>query len=292
MIWRLVLASLARLPQGLLSRATGWLADRRLPGPLRGPVHGPFSRLVGRAVSEAEAPPAAPPSLGAWFARRLRPGARSWPAEPDAVTSPVDGVVGALGTITRGCALQAKGIAYSVSELLADPGRAEAFEGGRFLTIYLSPRHYHRIHTPTAGRVHLARAIPGRLMPVNDPAVQGVPALFATNERLVVHLATPAGEVALVAVGAFNVGRISAAFDPGWHTNRPRKERSAPELRRYDHEVRPGAELAAFHLGSTVVLLFAPGPHGAPPADFAEGVVPGAEIQVGTPVLVRDGGAG
>jgi phosphatidylserine decarboxylase len=284
--WKVLLAALARLPQGLLSRMTGWVADLRLPGPLRGPVNGAFARLVGVEVAEAEAPPSAHPSLGAWFARRLRPGARSWPADPAAVTSPVDGVVGAFGVVEEGVAIQAKGIDYPVAALLGDATEAAAFEGGRFLTIYLSPRHYHRIHTPTAGTVRRARAIPGRLMPVNRPAVEGVPGLFATNERLVVHLETPAGPVALVAVGAFNVGRISAAFDPGWHTNRPRRERAAPESRQYQHPVRPGAELAAFHLGSTVVLLFGPGPEGAaPPPDFAPEVTPGAELKVGTRIL-------
>ena len=319
MTWSLLLALLKRLPQGLLSRVTGWIADLRLPGLLRGPVIGTFARVAGINVTEAEAPPASYPSVGAYFTRRLRPGARNWPAEQDAVVSPVDGVVGALGSLRAGRLVQAKGMDYDAGQLLGDAKEARMFEGGCFLTIYLSPRHYHRIHTPVAGRITLARSIPGRLLPVNVAAVRSIPELFPTNERLVVemerrsvehrflehrrtenHDAEHGGEesaeegpraptlgaaVALVAVGAFNVGRISAAFDPGWVTNRPRRERPGPEARRYDVEVGPGAELATFHLGSTVVLLFAPGPRGESPPPFHRNVLPGDEIRVGAPLF-------
>jgi len=294
MTWSLLLGLLKRLPQGLLSRATGWVADLRLPGVLREPVIGAFARVAGIDTAEAESPPAAYPSVGAYFARRLRPGVRSWPAEAGAVASPVDGVVGAMGSLHAGRLVQAKGMDYDAGSLLGNAEEAWRFEGGCFLTIYLSPRHYHRIHTPAAGRITLARALPGRLLPVNLPAVRSIPDLFPTNERLVVQMerrlepgsvSGPGSALALVAVGAFNVGRISADFDPGWVTNRPRSERPGPETRRYDLEVGPGAELAAFHLGSTVVLLFAPGPGGEAPPPFRPDVLPGDEIRVGAPLF-------
>ncbi|CAN5681669.1 hypothetical protein BH23GEM11_BH23GEM11_01290 [soil metagenome] len=292
MTWRILLAVLARLPQGALSRATGWVADLRLPGFLRGPVNGAFARVAGIDRTEAESPPADYPSVGAYFTRRLGPGVRSWPADPSAMASPVDGVVGTFGRIEAGRALQAKGIDYSVAKLLGDASEAAEYADGSFLTIYLSPRHYHRIHTPGAGRVRRARSIPGGLMPVNVPSTTTVRDLFPTNERLVVHIEREgaAGEaaasaVALVAVGAFNVGRITAAFDPGWVTNRPRGERPEPEARRYDIELRAGAELATFHLGSTVVLLFAPAADGKGVPDFGPAVEAGSEIRVGTPLF-------
>ncbi len=283
----------------MLSRMTGRVADLRLPGPTRGPVIGAFARLVGIDTSEAEAPPEAYPSVGAYFVRRLRPGVRSWPRDPTLPASPVDGIVGAFGPIEAGRLIQAKGIDYDAGELLGSADEGAAFQGGSFLTIYLSPRHYHRIHTPMAGKVTLARSIPGRLLPVNLPAVRSVPDLFPRNERLVVHVEGegPGSRVALVAVGAMNVGRISAAFAPGWHTNRPRGERPGPEERRPGVRVGTGAELAAFHLGSTVVLLFPPsaggppnagGPPdagGAPPPPFAPGVREGAPIRLGAPLF-------
>jgi phosphatidylserine decarboxylase len=301
--WRVVIALLGRLPQGALSRLTGWTMDRRLPGFLRRPLVGAFARLAGIDTSEGEAPPGSYPSLGAYFTRRLRPGVRTWP-EPGPVArtaSPVDGIVGAFGRILPSAAgasrlIQAKGIEYDAGSLLGEATEGERFAGGSFLTIYLSPRHYHRIHTPLAARIRSARSIPGRLLPVNLAAVHTVPDLFPRNERLVVHLepsqpSDAPGPVALVAVGAFNVGRISAAFDPGWHTNRPRRERPAPETRGYDLEVGGGAELATFHLGSTVVLLFAPGEGqgeaagdgagGASPPAFSERIAEGAPIRLG-----------
>lgn len=263
--WRAVLATLERLPQGALSRAFGWLADRRIPRPLRPLVLGGFARAVGIQMGEAERPLAEYESVNRLFVRRLRPGARSWPTDPRTVVSPVDGVIGAFGTVQEGTLLQAKGLRYTVSDLLGGEAHAAPFLGGRYVTIYLSPRHYHRIHTPIPGAVRRAWHVPGALLPVNGPAVAGVERLFARNERLLALLETGVGSVALVAVGAYNVGRISAAFDPawsggtrGWITNRTDPP---PEARDYPDGIRleAGAELMAFHLGSTIVLLTEPG---------------------------------
>jgi phosphatidylserine decarboxylase len=216
LLWRATLASLARLPQGLLSRGAGWLADRKLPPPLRSAVLGGFAQAVGIDVSEAEHPIEAYPSLNHFFVRRLRPGVRSWPMDPAVAGSPVDGIAGRSGAIRDGELLQAKGRWYGAAEFLGSEEEAAPYLGGSFLTLYLSPRHYHRIHTPCQGRIVAARHIPGGLLPVNVPAVTHVPRLFARNERLVVHLEGPGGRVALVAVGATNVGAISTRFDPLW----------------------------------------------------------------------------
>ncbi|MEX2569831.1 MAG: archaetidylserine decarboxylase [Gemmatimonadota bacterium] len=280
--WRLVLRMLGRLPQRGLSRAFGALADLPLPRPARVPVLRAFARSVGIDISEVERPLEEYATLNDFFVRRLRPGVRRWPDEPDALASPVDGIVGRSGTVESGVAIQAKGHTYSVADLLADPEEASRFEGGVFLTLYLSPRHYHRIHTPAAGTIPRATYVPGRLLPVNEPAVMHVPGLFVRNERLVCYLDVGRGRTAIVAVGAYNVGRISASFDPGWAgagrgpsvTNR---RPTAPPERRYDppRPVAAGDEIMAFHLGSTVVLLFEPG------VRLRSGLRPGAELQVG-----------
>jgi phosphatidylserine decarboxylase len=250
---------------------------------------------------EAEGDPRDYPSVGAYFVRRLRDGVRSWPEDPRLLTSPVDGIVGSMGEIRDGTVLQAKGMPYRIGELLGDTETAaldpRRFEGGRYLTLYLSPRHYHRIHAPLTGGLLRAQAIPGRLVPVNEPAIHGVPRLFPRNERLVLRLEAEDGPVALVAVGAFNVGRISVAFDAAWNgagggagdggvTNRP--GRRAVETRDYDPPLwlSRGEEVAAFHLGSTVVLLLGPDPSGRVPP-LAPGVVPGAEIRLGEALTVR-----
>ncbi len=265
--WRLFAWSMRRLPQGVLSRAFGRLADVRLPRPLRPLVLGAFARLVGVDLEEAEHPPAGYPSLDAFFVRRLRPGCRPMPDDAGALVSPVDGSVSESGTVDEGRLIQAKGLRYTASELLGDPEQAARFDDGWYQTLYLSPRDYHRIHAPCAGAVSWARHEPGRLLPVNRPLAAVEPRLFARNERLGCVVETASGPVAVVAVGAFNVGRISAAFDPTWAgpsggvTNR---RGACPASRRYEPPVAVarGEELMAFHLGSTVVVLAAPGATG------------------------------
>lgn len=262
--WSAVIGALRRLPQGALSRAGGRLADARIPRPLRRSVLGTFARSVGIDLSEVELPLEEYESIGDFFVRRLRAGARTWRTDAGAIGSPVDGVIGRFGTVTRGRALQAKGRDYSVAELLAEPDAAERYEGGQFLTIYLSPRHYHRIHAPCSGRIAEATHVPGALLPVNAAAIAKVPDLFARNERLICTIEGAAGRLPVVAVGAYNVGRIGASFERlagpdratgHWRTN---VRGAAGEKRRYDPpiEVRAGDEIMAFHLGSTVVLLF------------------------------------
>ncbi len=301
--WRFILALLARLPQGLLSRLTGHLAAVPLPGPLRGPVLGLFARTVGMDLAEAEKPLRAYRSVSHLFTRRLRPGVRRWPNDPELPGSPVDGTVGAVGQIRSGEVIQAKGIPYRVDELLGggEEGGASAvasLEGGFFVTLYLSPRDYHRIHIPVGGAVSWARTIPGALLPVNTPAVAAIPRLFPRNERMVAWIETggpsepdTSPPAALVAVGAFNVGGISALYDPAWHreagagrslTNR--RGRRDPETRRYDPPLNlaRGEEFMAFHLGSTVVLLFGPGPEWS---ELHPDLRPGASIRLGDPLF-------
>jgi len=284
-----LLALLGRLPQGALSRAFGRLADLPVPRPLRPAVIGGFARMMRIDVAEAEKPLADYPSINAFFVRRLRPGLRSFPVDPTVAASPVDGIVGQLGRIEAGRLLQAKGRDYGCAHLLDDDDAAAGYEGGVFLTLYLSPRHYHRIHAPCPGTIGQARHVPGALLPVHAPAVAHVPDLFPRNERLICYLDAAAGalgRVAVVAVGAYNVGRISAAFDPEWNappgagarvTNQP-GARALTRSYSPPVPVAPGAEIMAFHLGSTVVLLFQPGVRLEP------ALAPGQELRLGQPV--------
>jgi phosphatidylserine decarboxylase len=293
--WRTILALLGTLPQGALSRSFGRIADLPLPRALRRPVLGAFARAVGVDLSEAELPLDEYASLNAFFVRRLKPGARSGPRATTCSPRRWTESPGSSGTVTGGRAVQAKGRWYSVAELLGDDAEAARFEGGQFITIYLSPRHYHRIHAPAAGAIAVARHLPGLLLPVNEPAVAHVPDLFARNERLLCHIDGPIGRVGVVAVGAYNVGRISAAFDAEWNapadtgswvTNR---RGLAPATHRYDPPVPMalGDELMAFHLGSTVVLLLEPG---AP--RLRPDLEPGKPVQLGEMLTGEEAGGG
>jgi phosphatidylserine decarboxylase len=256
--WRMTLAALRRLPQGAMSRGFGRLADTPLPRPLRRPILGAFARTVGIDIDEAEQPLEAYTSLNNFFVRKLKPGARPWSAPHSAAGSPVDGVVGQFGSITSGTLVQAKGRHYSAAALLDDAAEGVRYRGGFFLTLYLSPRHYHRIHAPVGGSIAKAVHVPGALLPVNAPSVTHIHELFARNERLLCYIDGALGRVAVVAVGAYNVGRISAAFDEQWQAPPTNRQQASLQTHEYTppKPVSAGDEIMAFHLGSTVVLLF------------------------------------
>lgn len=265
--WRLLLPLLGRLPQGAMSRSFGRMADIHLPVALRRPVLGAFARTVGADLAEVEHPLEEYRTLNEFFVRRLRSGVRSWPDDEHVLACPVDGTTGQVGRVRDGRVLQAKGRWYSLAELLGDEAEAGRFDGGSFVTLYLSPRDYHRIHAPCGQAIPYARHIPGALLPVNEPAVAHVPDLFPRNERLLCAIDGPLGRVMVVAVGAYNVGRISAAFDREWHAQEGEAawitNRRAGEEARHDYAppapIAQGDELMSFHLGSTVVLVMEPG---------------------------------
>jgi phosphatidylserine decarboxylase len=266
----------------------GRIADVRLARPLRRPLLGTFARVTGVNLSESDAPLDSYETFNSFFVRRLLPGARTLPADPRVIASPVDGILGQFGTIRDGTLIQAKGRLYSATGILGDADDAVPFDGGTFVTFYLSPHHYHRIHAPCDGSVVMARHIPGALMPVNDAARQLVFDLFPRNERLVCFLEGPQGRFALIAIGAYNVGRISATFDAGWGapetrgwvTNRKLRD---PETRRYPNPraVTRGSELMAFHVGSAVVLLSEKGR-----VTLRDELRPGVEIRLGQPIAM------
>src|SRR5262245_12269420 len=198
--WRAILQLLKKLPQAGLSRSFGRLADTRLPPALRTRVLGAVASALGIDLSEAELPLDQYESINKLFVRRLKPGLRTWPADPSIAASPVDAIVGQCGRIERGTILQAKGRYYTAAELLDEASEAERFAEGTYLTLYLSPRHYHRIHSPAAGRIPRARHVPGSLLPVNEAAVRHVEHLFALNERLICYVDGTQGRIAVVAV--------------------------------------------------------------------------------------------
>jgi phosphatidylserine decarboxylase len=246
------------VPKRTYSDLIGFMADRHVPRRLRAPVYQAFARRVGAHLEEAEQSPEQYPTFGEFFARRLREGLRPIDGGADVVVSPCDGAVSQAGEIQGNRLLQAKGHDYRLAELLADDADARAFDGGGFVTLYLAPRDYHRVHAPVAGRITGYRSVPGTLFPVNPPSVACVDRLFVRNERLITFLATPRGRIAVIMVGATGVGSIRMSYDAGARSRL--SHRRAVRTVTYDHhEIRAerGGELGAFHLGSTVILLFA-----------------------------------
>jgi phosphatidylserine decarboxylase len=239
-----------------LSRVVGRLADLRLPGPVRRPLLRAYVRAYGVDMAEAAQPLAAYRTFNEFFTRRLREGARPIDPRPAAIVSPSDSRLQSLGKVPDDLRLeQIKGRAYTVAELLGDPSEAQPFTRGVHATLYLSPSMYHRVHVPVDGHLTAWRYLPGRLYPVNALAVRSVEGLFTVNERVVVMIdAGSLGPVAVVLVGATNVGRITLSFvDFASNTGGPATAvRLATPV-----PVRRGDELGAFNLGSTVVLLAA-----------------------------------
>jgi phosphatidylserine decarboxylase len=245
------------LPKAALSSLVGKATRARAPAKLRHAAMRAFAKRYRVDLDEAEHPIEGYPTFGDFFARALKPGLRPIAEGEKVVVSPVDGAVSQVGTIEKGSCVQAKGINFSVEKLLGDGAEAERYlHGGSFVTLYLSPRDYHRIHTPLAGRILGFRYLPGEFWPVNQASVRSKEALFCLNERLVTYLETAAGKCAVVKVGATCVSRIRASYDSVvTHDNGAARAHTYPLPR----PIGKGDELGRFEMGSTVILLFEPG---------------------------------
>lgn len=248
-----------RLPQHALSNAMFWLTQRRWP-PLVHWVIRLYVRVFRVDLSEAaESDPRAYASFNAFFTRALRSDARSWPTATGAIACPVDGRVSQIGRIDEDRLIQAKGQDYRLSALLGgDLERAASFRGGLFATLYLSPRDYHRIHMPIAGRLTATIQVPGRLFSVNPTTVALVPGLFARNERAICLFETDAGPMAAILVGAIFVGSIETVW-AGRLTPPRTRAVSALAASANAPSLAQGDELGRFNMGSTVILLFPAG---------------------------------
>ena len=278
---RVLIDVLRWTPKGTLSRLLGYCARRPIPRRLRRPLFTAFARRVGADLGEVELPLHDYASLDAFFTRGLRPGARPIPSDGATVISPCDGTVSAIGVAEGGHLIQAKGKAYTLADLLADDAAAARFAGGPYVTIYLSPRDYHRVHFAVDGPVTGFQHVPGTCFPVNAAAVKHVDRLFARNERLVTYQDTGGGEIATVMVAATGVGHMTVTYD-AVETHMPRRGRPGPRVRfAAGRAARRGDELGAFHLGSTVILLFEPGRVRLRPLE------PGARIRLGDPLGER-----
>lgn len=214
-------------------------------------------RIYRVNVDEAQEPnPEAYASFNAFFTRALKPEARPRCPDADALLCPADGAVSQIGDIRAGRIIQAKGKDFSAAELLGgDAERAKAFENGKFATIYLSPRDYHRLHMPLTGTLREMVHVPGRLFSVNAATANTVPNLFARNERVAAIFDTEAGPMALVLVGAIFVASIETV----WHGEVTPPAGEQVRVWSYSEDVpviAKGEEMGRFNMGSTIIVLF------------------------------------
>ncbi|MBE0506521.1 MAG: phosphatidylserine decarboxylase [Marinospirillum sp.] len=265
------------LPQHLLSRLVGKLADCRI-GWIKNTLIQNFAKRYQVNMSEARVEDlTAFASFNDFFTRELKPDAREITADPLQLACPADGAISELGSLQHGQLLQAKGINYSLTRLLGgDVERAKPFMGGSFVTIYLSPKDYHRVHMPLDGRLLETIYVPGDLFSVNQATADHIPSLFARNERLVAFFETPAGPMALILVGAMIVAGIETLWDG----------QVAPPVRQVKIRdfsdpqpvvLEKGEEMGRFKLGSTAILVFGP-----------EAVQWREDLQNGTPVRLGE----
>ncbi len=214
-------------------------------------------QIYGVDLNEAAEPdPNAYPSFNAFFTRALKQGARPLSPDEDALVCPADGAISQIGDITDGRLFQAKGKFFNTTELLGgDDDLAKPFENGKFVTIYLSPRDYHRLHMPLSGTLREMVHVPGRLFSVNAATVNSVPNLFARNERVAAIFDTEAGPMALVLVGAIFVASIETI----WHGEVTPPTSGDVRSWTYSGEaphLGKGEEMGRFNMGSTIIVLF------------------------------------
>ncbi|MEE4302506.1 MAG: archaetidylserine decarboxylase [Wenzhouxiangella sp.] len=233
-----------------------------------------FAKLFGVDLGEARRKsPAEYENFNDFFTRALDEGARPLADERHRMVCPSDGTVSQLGRLRGDTILQAKGIDYTAAELLGSAERAASFEDGHFVTVYLAPKDYHRVHSPIAGKVVEEVRVPGKLFSVSANTTLAVPRLFARNERMVAMLETEHGPVAVVMVAAMLVAGIETVWGG------PEDRRPGPQMRTRavdGHPLTRGGELGRFHWGSTVIVLT--------PKDFpawTTAIHPGDRVRMG-----------
>jgi len=263
------------LPHRLLSRIVYW-ATRWTWRPWKNFLIGRVVKSYSVDMTQAEqTDPFAFASFNAFFTRALKPGARHAPADARAIACPADGRISQFGAIREGRIFQAKGQDFSVTELLADESEAAKYTNGQFITVYLSPRDYHRVHAPLSGTLRETVHIPGRLFSVAPLPVAHVPRLFARNERLVCHFDGAHGPFAVVLVGAMLVSGVETVWSgveiPPYASAIQRKD-----WRGKDVHLQRLAELGRFNMGSTAILILP-----AAVAQLDPGLAPEGFVEVG-----------
>ncbi|MCY4642902.1 MAG: archaetidylserine decarboxylase [Gammaproteobacteria bacterium] len=240
-------------PHHFLSRITFWVT--RLQTPLKNPAIRAFIRTFNIDMTEACYPdPEDYASFNEFFTRRLIPGARPIASGADVIVSPADGYISQFSSYAGQRAIQAKGRWFSMHQLLGGANEYGCLcERGKFVTVYLSPRNYHRVHMPLDGTLLEMIHVPGRLFSVAPYAGEVLNNLYARNERIVSIFKTGTGYMAVVMVGAVNV----AAIEMTWHgLVTPPRGKTIYRKKYSGIDLKKGEELGVFNMGSTAIVAF------------------------------------
>lgn len=241
------------LPQHGLTRLIGQVADCKIPW-LKNFLIRRFIALYKIDLALAESDNLHDyPSFNHFFIRKLKSTARPLVQGQKTIASPADGSIAAIGNIQKNQLLQVKHFYFDLDKLLGGhQALAETFYDGTYVTIYLAPHDYHRVHMPLTGTLQQTLYVPGKLFSVNRTTTERIPELYSRNERLISVFSTEVGEMAVILVGAMIVGNIKTVW-------------MSQPLRSLQHTITPytdnltlnkGDELGYFNMGSTVIVLF------------------------------------
>lgn len=265
------------LPSNFISKLFGYFSLIKFPKPIMIQIIKLFSKIYKINLQEVKGELKHFKNLNEFFIRELKEDVRPIDKRKYTIVSPVDALLSRRGIIKDGLLIQAKGINYTLKDLIGDPEYIPYFEGGRYCVLYLSPQDYHRIHVPFDCEVEGYTYEPGHLFPVNKPAVEGLYGLFPKNERLTTFLKTKYGRIAMIKVGATNVGKICVVYD-SLKTNTWIRRKKAIK---YNHKIifNKGQEIARFEMGSTVILLFE-----KHKVEFLDTALEGTKVKLGTAI--------
>ena len=242
------------LPKHILTRTVGLLAGAKL-GKVTTFAIEQFAKFYDVNLEEMEGDISNYQTFNDFFARPLKYNARPIDSEANSLIFPSDGKISQFGQLKNNFQLQAKGHYFTTEALLADEKDAKYFENGSFMTVYLSPQDYHRVHIPFAGKLIKMTHVPGELFSVNPLYVRNIPELYSRNERVICIFETSIGKMAVIFVGATIVRSISTAWAG---TVAPAKscELTATDYTKQKFEYDKGEEIGRFFMGSTVICLF------------------------------------
>lgn len=241
-----------------LSQVFGRFASKEHSPAVQKVINNGYVKLMGLDMSDFQSPDNYP-TLNALFTRKLNQ-PRPFSLETSALISPCDSLITECGSIESAQALQIKGMKYDVNDFLGkriEDSSKEVVKNGTYVNFYLSPRDYHRYHSPLDMQVLKAVHIPGKLYPVNIPTLKKKVNLFIENERVVLECINAEGKrFFLVLVGALNVGEMELLFEPSIRTN------TTGEISTYTYDnlfLKKGEDFGCFKMGSTIVMLFEEG---------------------------------
>lgn len=243
------------LPRNHLSYLVGKLVHWKGPRAWADATIRIFAKIYNINLAEAEKPVSGYPSLGEFFVRRLKAGARPIAREAAAI-HPADSQISQYGRIRGGKLVQAKGKDYSVQDLLANSEALATYQNGFFITYYLCPTDYHRVHAPVSGFITKVTHVPGELWPVNKWSVENIHDLMSVNERIIVEIASDYGPTSVVFVGATNVGQIELSFDDSFRGNQLNMSRNRVVEYKTPIPIEKGQELGMFRMGSTIIMVY------------------------------------